>query len=53
MIKVTKFFEIWRMYSWEGFKYVPYMYSGHDGRRVIDWILHIGIFRLVHYRLGF
>jgi hypothetical protein len=30
-----------------------YDYDGNDGRRVIDWILHLGWFWLIKYRIGY
>jgi len=51
-MKINSMLEIVKMSMWERIRFVEYTYSGHDGRRVTKWILHLGFFRLIKYRIG-
>lgn len=34
-------------------QFMPYHYTGNDGRLVTDWILHLGFIRITKMRVGF
>ena len=48
---INKMTEIVRMYQWESFRFVPYVFSGIGGCKAYKWILHLGFFRIIRYRI--
>jgi len=51
-MRISKMWNIrfWKM--WVGFRFVPYEYSGNDGRKVTGWILYLGFIQIEKERYG-
>jgi hypothetical protein len=51
-MKLKEMFSVawWKKYV--GFQFTRYDYSGSDGRRVTDWMLHLGFFAITKHRIA-
>lgn len=52
MFRINNLTYVVKMRKWDGIAFRIYDYSGHDGRKVTSWILHLGYFRLVRERFA-
>ncbi len=51
-MKITKMLEVNWSPSWCKPQFDWYTYDGSDGRRVTNWMIHLGPLRIIHYRIA-